>query len=83
LVTTYIDRVPRIGEASGILFYVYADDHAPPHLHAIYGDDVMLIEIATGDVLDGSLPGAKGRQAVAWARKNRAHAQAAWDRLNP
>ena len=43
----------------------------------------MLIEIATGDVLDGSLPGAKGRQAVAWARKNRAHAQAAWDRLNP
>jgi hypothetical protein len=38
--------MPRIGETLGILFYVYAEDHNPPHVHAIYGDDLMLIDIA-------------------------------------
>ncbi len=75
--------MPRVGEALGILFYVYADDHNPPHIHAVYGDDQVEIEIATGSVLVGSLPGAKLRQALAWLGQNRAIALAAWTRLNP
>jgi hypothetical protein len=75
--------VPRVGEWLGILFYVYAEDHNPPHVHAIYGDDAMLIEIATGDVLAGSLPGSKQRDALAWLETHRALATAAWARLNP
>jgi hypothetical protein len=74
--------MPRIGEWVGILFYVYADDHNPAHVHAIYGSDEMLIEIETGDVLEGSLPGAKGRDAREWLKGRRAHALAAWTRLN-
>lgn len=49
--------MPRIGEALGILFYVYAEDHDPPHVHAIYGSEQALLVIATGDPLAGSLPG--------------------------
>jgi hypothetical protein len=75
--------MPRVGESLGILFYVYADDHNPPHIHAIYGDDQVELEIATGSVLVGSLPGAKLRQALAWLEQNRAIAVAAWARLNP
>jgi len=75
--------VPRIGEALGILFYVYAEDHDPPHVHAIYGSEQALLVIATGDPLAGSLPGNKLRQAQEWLAANRAVAQAAWDRLNP
>ncbi|MBV9947347.1 MAG: DUF4160 domain-containing protein [Myxococcales bacterium] len=56
--------MPRVGEALGILFYVYAEDHNPPHVHAIYGEEEAELEIATGAVLVGRLPGAKLRQAL-------------------
>jgi hypothetical protein len=75
--------VPRIGEALGILFYVYAEDHSPPHVHAIYGSEQAQLVIASGVLLAGSLPGNKLRQAQDWLAANRAVAQAAWDRLNP
>jgi hypothetical protein len=75
--------MPRIGEWLGIAFYVYADDHNPPHVHAIYGDQVALLEIATGRVYAGSLPGAKLRHAKAWLAENQAAALAAWERMNP
>jgi hypothetical protein len=75
--------MPRIGEALGILFYVYAEDHNPPHVHAIYGDAQVQLVIATGEVLEGALPGGKLRQARAWLRENRELATAAWNRLNP
>jgi hypothetical protein len=75
--------VPRIGETLGILFYVYAEDHNPPHVHAIYGDDLMLIDIAEGSVIAGSLPGSKARVAIEWVKANQAVARAAWARLNP
>ncbi|MGH7298383.1 MAG: DUF4160 domain-containing protein [Polyangiaceae bacterium] len=75
--------MPRIGEALGILFYVYAEDHNPPHVHAIYGAEQAQLVIASGALLAGSLPGNKLRQAQDWLAANRAVAQAAWDRLNP
>lgn len=75
--------MPRVGEVLGILFYVYADDHNPPHVHAKYGEKEMLVEIETGDVLAGSLPGSKQREALAWVESNRALVSQAWDRLNP
>jgi hypothetical protein len=71
------------GETLGILFYVYADDHSPPHVHAIYGENQVELAIASGVVLVGSLPGAKLRQAVAWLEENRATIFSAWQRLNP
>ena len=40
-----------------VFVYVYADDHNPPHLHAIHGDDMAEIEISTEDLLVGRLPG--------------------------
>ena len=75
--------MPRVGEAFGILFYVYAEDHNPPHVHAIAGSHEVTLVIATGAVLIGSLPGAKLRQAQEWLELNRATVVAAWERLNP
>ncbi len=83
ILASYFWRVPRIGEALGILFYVYAEDHHPPHVHAIYGDEQAQLVIGSGEVLAGSLPGSKLRQAQEWLAANRALAQAAWNRLNP
>jgi len=75
--------MPQIGEAFGLVFCVYFFDHNPPHVHAIYGDDEALLVIESGELLAGSLPGAKLRQAREWLAANQAHAAAAWQRLNP
>ena len=48
--------MPRLSKFYGIAIYIYYREHAPPHFHAIYGDDEAIIEIATGAVLDGQLP---------------------------
>ncbi|MGI6738421.1 MAG: DUF4160 domain-containing protein [Christensenellales bacterium] len=39
-----------------ILMYFLAKEHNPPHIHALYGEDVAAVDIQTGEVLDGHLP---------------------------
>jgi len=34
---------------------MYARDHAPPHFHAIYGDEEAVIDIHTGEIIRGRL----------------------------
>ena len=42
--------MPIISRFFGILIYMYWRDHAPPHFHARYGDDEIIVGIETGDV---------------------------------
>jgi len=39
-----------------IRMYFQQAEHNPPHIHALYGDDVAAIAIADGAILDGQLP---------------------------
>jgi hypothetical protein len=50
--------VPRISEFYGIVIEMYFRDH-PPHFHARYSGDEAVIAIGTGEVIAGSLPGAR------------------------
>ena len=36
--------------------YFQQAEHNPPHIHALYGEDMASIDIQTGDVLEGYLP---------------------------
>ena len=36
--------------------YFQQAEHNPPHIHALYGDDVAAVDIQTGKVLEGHLP---------------------------
>ena len=36
--------------------YFQQSEHNPPHIHALYGDDIAAVEIQTGDILEGNLP---------------------------
>lgn len=36
--------------------YFLQKEHNPPHIHAIYGDDMAVITIDDGKVLEGALP---------------------------
>ena len=42
--------MPIISRFFGIVIYMYWKDHAPPHFHAKYGDDEIVVEIGTGNV---------------------------------
>ena len=50
--------MPVLSRFYGIIIRMYfiQAEHNPPHIHAIYGEDVAEIAIRTGDVLDGHLP---------------------------
>lgn len=50
--------IPVLSRFYGIIIRMYflQKEHNPPHIHAIYGDDVAAITIVDGLVLEGGLP---------------------------
>lgn len=72
--------MPRISAFYGIVIVMYFDDHPPPHFHARYGEHEAQVAIATGDVLDGSLPRSASRLVKEWAELRRAELLDDWQR---
>ena len=70
--------MPRISEFYGISVYIYYRDHNPPHFHAIYGDAEAVIEIRTGDILQGKLPRRAAKLVAEWCELHRDELQADW-----
>lgn len=70
--------MPTISMFFGIVVRMYFDDHAPPHFHAYYGDEVAVIAIDTFEVLEGRLP----KRAIAlvreWAELHRDELREDW-----
>ena len=73
-------RLHTIGK---IIITVYANDHLPPHLHAVHPDFEALIEIETFASYAGSLPPAARRAVLEWARNNLSIIKMEWNRINP
>ena len=50
--------MPVLSRFYGIIIRMYFQqaEHNPPHIYAIYGEDVAAIEIQTGRVMEGQLP---------------------------
>jgi hypothetical protein len=63
--------MPEISRFYGLVIYMYAQDHPPPHFHAAYGDEVAQIDIRTGEVLEGHLPRRALRLVQDWAELHR------------
>ena len=47
--------MPVISRFYGIIIRMYflQSEHNPPHIHAIYGEDVAALEIQTGNIIEG------------------------------
>jgi hypothetical protein len=71
--------LPRVCEFNGISIWLYYDDHAPPHFHAIHGDDEAQIAIPGGQVLEGSLPRNLLRAVGEWTQGRGPELQRAWE----
>ncbi len=71
--------MPRLSQFYGIAIYMYYRDHAPPHFHAIYGDDEAVFDIATGAMTAGRLPRRARVLVEDWLAAHRAELQQDWD----
>jgi len=72
--------VPRISEFSGIVVYMYFDDHPPPHCHVLYAGDWAKLSL-TGKVVTGWLPRRVLTRMRPWILEHRAELLANWDRI--
>lgn len=78
----YILDMPTIAIIDGVKLYIYSFDHNPPHCHAMLGGHEVMIDLATAEVMEGSLPSAKLRKVRAWVAANRERLLADWARLH-
>ncbi len=55
------------------------NEHNPPHIHAIYNDDVAAIDFMTGQVLEGHLPSKALAMVQEWIGLNRDALKTIWE----
>ena len=72
--------MPEISRFFGIVIKMFYEDHNPPHFHAEYGDEKVLIEIRTLSVFAGGLsPRAMGL-VIEWATLHQQELLADWEK---
>ena len=71
--------MPRISAFFGIIIWMYYKDHQPPHFHAEYSGDEVLVVIGSGDVLEGHVSRRALRLVQEWEELHRAELFINWD----
>jgi len=51
----------------GIKIYINWRDHQPPHFHATYGGQEVIVSIRDLEVLEGSIPSKQLKMLLGWA----------------
>lgn len=59
--------MPTISLFRGIKVSINWNDHQPPHFHAEYGNENVIISINEIEVLEGSLPHKQLKMVLGWA----------------
>ena len=59
--------MPTISMFRGIKIYMNWREHQPPHFHAKYGSDEVLVSIADLEVIEGSIPSKQVKMLLGWA----------------
>ena len=59
--------MPTISMFRGIKISMYWADHMPPHFHATYGGEEVIISINDLEVIDGAIPGKQLKMLLGWA----------------
>ena len=70
--------MPTVAIVDGVKIQFYADEHPPPHFHAVFAEFVAQIRIDPPTVLRGSLPQGKLKTVMTWTGSNRDALMRAW-----
>ncbi|MFI0347775.1 MAG: DUF4160 domain-containing protein [Chthoniobacterales bacterium] len=74
--------MPEICRFYGIVIQLYYADHAPPHFHAFYADQKIVIDIKTFSIIEGHLqPRALGL-VIEWASMHQKELFLAFDQAS-
>lgn len=73
--------MPVLSRFYGIIIRMYFQqaEHNPPHIHALYGEDMAAIDIQTGEVLEGHLPPKALSMVREWITIHKADLLSIWD----
>ena len=73
--------MPVLSRFYGIIIRMYflQSEHNPPHIHAIYNDDVAAIDYMTGEVLEGYLPPKALAMVREWIALHKDTLQEIWE----
>jgi TRAP-type mannitol/chloroaromatic compound transport system permease large subunit len=73
--------MPVLSRFYGIVIRMYFQqaEHNPPHIHALYGEDVAEIDIQTGKILEGSLPPKAISMVQEWVELNKNDLLKIWE----
>lgn len=72
--------MPEISRFYGIVIKMYFADHAPPHFHAEYGDNQMVVNLDTLAIIAGKLPPRATGLVMEWATLHQDELRADWER---
>lgn len=72
--------MPEISRFYGIVIKMFYNDHPPPHFHAEYGSDQMLVNIETLAVIAGKLPPRATGLVMEWAAQRQDDLRNDWNR---
>ena len=59
--------MPTICMFRGIKIYINWREHQPPHFHAKYGSDEVVVGINDVEVIEGSIPSKQLKLLLGWA----------------
>lgn len=76
--------MPILSRFYGIIIRMYFQqaEHNPPHIHAIYNEDVAAVCITTGEILEGSLPPKILTMVQKWVSMHRIELLQIWETQN-
>jgi len=84
--------MPELSRFYGIVIKMYYNDHNPPHFHAEYGSDQMVVDANTLGVIGGRLSPRATGLVMEWAAQHQLELLQAWqqarnmeplDRIDP
>ncbi|MBQ7918573.1 MAG: DUF4160 domain-containing protein [Lachnospiraceae bacterium] len=73
--------MPVISRFYGITIKMYLrqKEHNPHHLHAVYGENVGLFDIQTGEMFEGDISVKQRQMVEAFIQENREHLLEMWE----
>ena len=73
--------MPVLSRFYGIIIRMYFQqaEHNPPHIHAIYGEDMAAVDIQTGEVIEGQLPPKALSMVKEWISIHKAELLKMWE----
>ncbi|MCR4927909.1 MAG: DUF4160 domain-containing protein [Lachnospiraceae bacterium] len=71
--------MPEVSLFFGIRVTMYYDDHNPPHFHAEYNGQKVIVDIIKGRVIKGAFPSRQLKLVLAWTELHRDELMQNWE----